>query len=149
MASWHRANLADYFAGQLDQHRGSHDVNFSSFPLSFFGSDTSEKVIKANLLQFFLHGPGTGSIALTAILIFNPAIKVLGLRGNEFMPFAVVTMILMWQWGVSIVLPYLNQWLVYGRKQDEAHNQLYSLSESIVATPRTSQPAHDFIAVYL
>ncbi len=105
---------------------------FLSFPLSFFGSDTSEKVIKANLLQFFLHGPGTGSIALTAILIFNPAIKVLGLRGNEFMPFAVVTMILMWQWGVSIVLPYLNQWLVYGRKQDEAHNQLYSLASRLL-----------------
>ncbi|MFZ4829132.1 MAG: hypothetical protein ACOYLB_17415 [Phototrophicaceae bacterium] len=105
---------------------------FLSFPLSFFGSDTSEKVIKANLLEFFLHGPGTGSVALATILIFNPAVRVLGLRGNEFMPFAVVGMILMWEWGISIILPYLNRWLVYGRKQDEAHHQLYSLSNRLL-----------------
>ena len=108
---------------------------FLSFPLSFFGSDTSEKIIKANLLQFFLHGPGTGSVALATILIFNPAIRVLGLRGNEFMPFAVVAAILMWQWGISIILPYLNRWLVYGRKNDETYHQLYSLSSRLLPRP--------------
>ena len=37
---------------------------FLSYPLSFFGSSTPDRVVKIDLLRFLLRGPGTGLLAL-------------------------------------------------------------------------------------
>ena len=69
---------------------------FLSYPLSFFGSSQPDRVVKTDLLRFVLRGPATGLLALAVILVITPASRVLGLPGNSFIQFAVVT--------VSIIL---------------------------------------------
>ncbi|MEO1646383.1 MAG: hypothetical protein AAFR67_14420, partial [Chloroflexota bacterium] len=41
---------------------------FLSYPLSFFGSDVPDRVVKVELLRFLLRGPGTALVALGVIV---------------------------------------------------------------------------------
>ncbi len=104
---------------------------FLSYPLSFFGSSTPDRVVKINLLRFLLRGPGTGLLALATIILTQDATRILGLLGQDFMPFAVVTMVLLWQWTIALVMPWLEKVLVYGRETEEEITRLQALTERI------------------
>lgn len=118
---------------------------FMAYPLSFFGSVQPDRVIKARLLEFMLRGPLTGAAVLAAILFVPRATNVLGLPGDAFLPFAAVAMVLFLQWSITLALPMLQRWLVYGGDQHEAqwiqrlgdrlltHADALQLLESILA----------------
>ncbi|MDQ7028098.1 MAG: histidine kinase N-terminal 7TM domain-containing protein [Anaerolineae bacterium] len=105
---------------------------FLSYPLSFFGSDIPDRVVKVELLRFLLRGPGTGLVALAVIITTGRATEILGLRGDDFMPFAVVAAVLFWQWSIHLALPYLEKWLVYGDEDDVQISKLQDLSERVL-----------------
>ncbi|TVR23002.1 MAG: hypothetical protein EA396_04375 [Anaerolineaceae bacterium] len=103
-----------------------------AYPLSFFGSRHPDRIVKADLLRFMLVGPATGMLALAVILLTEPATQIVGVIGRDFMPFAVVTVILVWQWGVDVSLPYLERLLIYNQENDEQLAQLQNLSERLL-----------------
>lgn len=105
---------------------------FLSYPLSFFGSDVPDRVVKVELLRFLLRGPGTAILALGVIVATNRASAILSLPGEVFMPFAVVTAVLFWQWMIHLALPYLEKWLVYGDEDDEQIAKLHGLSDKML-----------------
>ncbi|GAB4508565.1 MAG: hypothetical protein OHK0046_01370 [Anaerolineae bacterium] len=105
---------------------------FLAYPLSFFGSTTPDRVVKADLLRFFLRGPGTGLIALVVVIYLGPASRFLGVSGSDFLPFAVVAVILLWQWIVDLLLPWLERRLVYNRDDAEQLAKLDNLSERLL-----------------
>lgn len=92
---------------------------FLSYPLSFFGSRVPDRVVKAELLRFLLRGPMTALLVLGTIIYIRPASQILSLPGDDFMPFAAVTMVLFWQWMVHLTLPYLEKRLIYGDESEE------------------------------
>lgn len=79
-----------------------------------------------------LRGPATGLLALAVILVITPASRVLGLPGNNFIQFAVVTVVLLWQWSVALVLPALEQRLIYSDEDDDQLEKLQTLSERLL-----------------
>jgi hypothetical protein len=93
---------------------------FMAYPLSFFGSEKPDRVIKSQLLEFMLRGPLTGAGILAAILFVPRVSNVLGLDGNAFMPFAAVTILLLLQWSITQLLPVFQRWLVYTDDQPRA-----------------------------
>lgn len=105
---------------------------FLSYPLSFFGSNRPDRVVKVELLRFLLHGPGTGLLALAVIIFTTRGIRILGLPGEDFMPFAVVAIVLLWQWMIALGLPRLERWLVYGGEDDEQLAKLQDLSDRLL-----------------
>ncbi len=106
---------------------------FLSYPLSFFGSRLPDRVVKADLLRFVLRGPATGLLALAIINFTTPATRIiLGLPGNSFMPFAVVATVLLWQWGVALMLPWLEKRLIYSGEDDDQLAKLQNLSERLL-----------------
>jgi hypothetical protein len=105
---------------------------FLSYPLSFFGSDLPDKAVKIDLLRFLLRGPGTGLLALVTMILTADAIRILGLSGEDFMPFAVVAVVLLWQWTIALALPWLERLLVYNRADDEDIIRLQRLSERLL-----------------
>lgn len=93
---------------------------FMAYPLSFFGTSKPERVIKAELLQFMLRGPLTGMVIVGALQSFPRVTNVLGIGGEEFMVFAVVGAVLGMQWGITLIMPYLENVLIYTRDQQQA-----------------------------
>lgn len=105
---------------------------FLAYPLSFFGSQLPDRVIKADLLRFVLRGPATGLLALAVIIFVTPVTQILGLPGAAFMPFAVVGIVLLWQWTVALALPWLEKRLIYSGEDDDQLAQLQQLSERLL-----------------
>lgn len=105
---------------------------FLAYPLSFFGSRVPDRVVKTELLRFVLRGPATGLLALAVIIFTTPATRILGLPGQSFMPFAVVAVVLLWQWSVHLALPWLEKRLIYPDEDDERLSQIQDLSEQIL-----------------
>lgn len=105
---------------------------FLSYPLSFFGSDIPDRVVKTDLLRFFLRGPMTGVLALAMILYFTPATRILGIPVQSFLPFAVVAAVLVWQWFVALALPVLERRLVFIGEDREHFARLQELSERLL-----------------
>lgn len=105
---------------------------FLSYPLSFFGSQVPDRVVKAELMRFMLRGPATGLLALVMILFAGPTIQLLGMPGDAFMPFAVVAVILLWQWVVALALPWLERVLIYHNEDDEQLVKLQNLGDRLL-----------------
>ncbi len=105
---------------------------FLAYPLSFFGSRVPDRVVKTELLRFLLRGPGTALLALVVIIFTTPATRVLGLTGRAFMPFAVVAVVLFWQWLIALIMPWLEKRLIYSDEDDDQLNKLQNLSEQLL-----------------
>lgn len=105
---------------------------FLAYPLSFFGSRIPDRVVKVDLLRFILRGPATGLLALVTITFTTPATRIFGLPGQDFMPFAVVAVVLFWQWMIALFLPYLERRLVYPGEDADQLEKLQNLSERLL-----------------
>ncbi|MGQ9910043.1 MAG: histidine kinase N-terminal 7TM domain-containing protein [Candidatus Flexifilum sp.] len=106
---------------------------FLAYPLSFFGSRQPDRVVKLELLRFLLRGPGTGLLALVTVLFTTSATRILGVPGQSFTPFAVVAVVLFWQWMVALSLPWLEKRLVYAGEDIERLQQVQELSDRLLA----------------
>lgn len=93
---------------------------FLAYPLSFFGSERPDRVVKSQLLEFMLRGPLTGAAVLAVVLFVPRVSNVLGLDGDTFMPFAAVATVLFLQWSITLLLPVLQRWLIYTQDQQRA-----------------------------
>ncbi len=111
---------------------------FMAYPLSFFGSSIPDRVVKAELLRFFLRGPAVGILVLFVILYMPQASRILGLPGEEFMPFAAVALLMFWQWMVSLALPYLERYIVYPDEQSQIR-MVQSVSQRLLTRSDLSQ----------
>lgn len=105
---------------------------FLAYPLSFFGSNIPDRVVKTQLLRFVLRGPATGLLALVVIIFMGPTTQVLGLPGQTFMPFAVVGVVLLWQWFIHIILPWLEKYMIYSDEDDDQLSKLQNLTEQLL-----------------
>jgi hypothetical protein len=94
-------------------------LTFMSYPLAFFGTWLPDRVVKAQMLQFFLRGPVVAIAALGVILAVPRAGAFLGLPGDEVMPFLTVIVILLLQWVITWIRPGLERLLIYGGDQGE------------------------------
>lgn len=105
---------------------------FLSYPLSFFGSDIPDRVVKVELLRFLLRGPATGLLILAVIVFTTRGAQFFGLPGDDFMPFAVVAVVLLWQWSIALAMPWIEQQLVYRNEDDEQISHLQDLSDRLL-----------------
>lgn len=94
-------------------------IVFMAYPLSFFGADKPDRVVKAQLLEFMLRGPLTGAGVLAAIVFIPRLSNVMGLDGDALVPFVAVGIVLLLQWSITLLLPVLQRWLIY--TQDQQH----------------------------
>jgi GAF domain-containing protein len=119
---------------------------FLAYPLSFFGSRVPDRVVRRELLRFMLLGPGTGLLALVIILYTDPTTRIFGFSGEGFMPFAVVAVVLLWQWLVDLALPWLEKRLIYSSEDYEHFSKLQTLGERILTRADLLQMLEGVIA---
>lgn len=118
---------------------------FMAYPLSFFGSEKPDRVVKGQLLEFMLRGPLTGAVILSAILLVPRATNVLGLNGDALMPFSAVAIVLLLQWSITLALPVLNRWLVYTQDQQRAQ-WIQQLGDRLLTQADASQLLESVLA---
>jgi GAF domain-containing protein len=106
---------------------------FLAYPLSFFGSRTPDRLVKTELLRFLLRGPATGLLALVAILYIAPLGTLFGLPEDRFTPFAVIAIVLVWQWFIAVALPYLERGFIYASEDDQQLETLEALSDRLLS----------------
>jgi len=112
---------------------------FLSYPLYFFGSDKPDRLVKKQLLDFLLRGPATGLIALAVVNFSAQATRILSLPSEAFTPPAVVGAVLLWQWFVSLALPYFEKFFIYRDEDDEQITKLQTLSDRVLTHTDLSQ----------
>jgi len=118
---------------------------FMAYPLSFFGAQQPDRVVKSRLLEFMLRGPLTGAAILAVILFVPRATNLLGIDGDAFMPFAAVAVLLFLQWSITLLLPVLTRWLVYAEDQPQAQT-IERLSERLLTQADASQLLESILA---
>ena len=94
-------------------------LSYMAYSMAFIGTLLPERLIKAQMLQFFLRGPVVAIAALAVIVWVPRAGEVLGLPGEEVMPLLAVTVILFLQWVITLVRPQLERWIIYVGDQSE------------------------------
>lgn len=105
---------------------------FLAYPLSFFGSRIPDRVVKADLLRMVLRGPATGML-IVAVLFFTGRVnRIFEISADEFSVFAVVGVVLLWQWMIDLALPYLDRWLIYGNSEDDQFTKIQQLNRQIL-----------------
>lgn len=93
-------------------------LSYLSYSAAFLGSLIPERLIKSDMIAFFLRGPMVAIILLALIVWIPKAGNFFGIAGDLFMPFIVVFAVLFLQWATNLVLPALEQWLVYGEDKE-------------------------------
>lgn len=105
---------------------------FLAYPLSFFGSSVPDRVVKAELLRFMLRGPMTGMLILGVIIFLRPLGTVFGITGDSFLPFAVVAVVLFWQWMIDLGLPTLEKRMIYADADQDQVNKIQELNRYLL-----------------
>lgn len=118
---------------------------FLAYPLSFFGSEKPDRVVKARLLEFMLRGPLTAAALLAVVLFVPRASNVLGLDGDALMPFAAVGVLLFLQWSITLLLPVLQRVLIYTQDQRQAE-WIQRLSDRLLTEADASQLLESILA---
>jgi signal transduction histidine kinase len=93
---------------------------FMAYPLSFFGAYKPDRVVKAELLEFMLRGPLMGVVIVAVIESFPHVTSILGIQGEQFISLAAVGAVLCLQWGITLIMPKLESFLVYTHDQQQA-----------------------------
>lgn len=121
-------------------------ITLMAYAMAFIGTLMPDRLIKAQMLQFFLRGPVV-AIAVLAVIIWVPrAGAVLGLPGDEAMPVFVVALILCLQWAITVVRPHLERWLIYVGDQSEIR-RIQELEERLLTGADFHQMLDTILAV--
>lgn len=102
-----------------------------SYPLAFFGTTKPDRVVKSEILQFSLRGTLTALVLLGVMLSTLRVSEVLGLKSEDFVIVAVMGTVILLQWLITLVLPYLERWFVYGLDNTEAR-KLRQISQRLL-----------------
>ena len=104
---------------------------FMAYPLSFFGTDQPDRVVKTGLMQFLLRGPFTATVLLSVMVTMPRISSALGLKREDLVIVATIGILLSMQWSITVVLPHLEHLLIYTHDQKEAQ-ALRQISERLL-----------------
>lgn len=106
-------------------------LSVMAYLMAFIGSLQPERLIKAQMLQFFMRGPVVAIVTLAVIEWVPQAGAVVGLPGNEIMPMLAVMTILLMQWLITQARPYVERWLIYAGDHAEVQ-RIQELEERLL-----------------
>lgn len=113
-------------------------IVFMAYPLAFFGTYQSDRLVRAQFLEFMLRGPLIGIVIIFVIQIFPRFPELLGIRGDEILPFAVVGTMLFLHWMTTLAMPYLEQFLIYTGDQEQVR-RLREISDNLMTRADSAQ----------
>lgn len=96
-----------------------------TYTVAYFGVSYPDRVVKSRLFQWILRGPIVASTVLAVTVIVNRLSVRLGLENSHAVPFAMVAVLLLLQYVITLVRPSIERWFFYGEDRgDVARLQL-------------------------
>ncbi len=104
-----------------------------AYVVAYYGVSYPDRVVKSRLFQWILRGPIVASTVLAIMLIVARASTLLGFPNSRAIPFAMVAILLLLQYVITLVRTPLERWLFYGEdRQDVA--RLHLLEDRLLTT---------------
>jgi len=104
-----------------------------AYVVAYYGVSYPDRVVKGRLFQWILRGPVVASSVLAATIFVNRMGVLVGLRNSRAVPFAMVAILLLLQYIITLIRPPIERWLFYGEdRQDIGRLQL--LEERLLTT---------------
>jgi hypothetical protein len=95
------------------------DLLIMAYAVSFFGIPWPDRVVKSRLFKWILRGPITVSVALGVMTIVRRSGAALGNPYSSFVPISMAVTVLLCEYLITILAPYTEKWLFYGRDVDD------------------------------
>lgn len=108
---WAAATLINVVVGIL--------IILMAYAVAFFGVSWPDRLVKSRLFKWIMRGPGTASLALGVLALVRRAGEPFGLEYNAFVPFSVVTTVLLMEHFITIASPWWDRRLFFGGDQSE------------------------------
>lgn len=90
-----------------------------SYSIAFFGVSWPDRVVKRRLFKWILRGPITAIVALAATTLVRKGGILLGIEYNGLVPIVMALTILVMEFTITLVSPFLERWLFYGNDRQE------------------------------
>lgn len=104
-----------------------------AYCVGFFGAPQPDRVIKSRMLQWILRGPVVAWAVVAAFVFINWLERRFGIDGMLWLPVAMVGVLLLAQFSITVVRLPLERWLFYGGSADRYDVQrVQQLSERLL-----------------
>lgn len=104
-----------------------------AYCVGFFGAPQPDRVVKSRMLQWILRGPVVAWAVVAAYVFVNWLERRFGIDGMLWLPVAMVGVLLLAQFTITVVRLPLERWLFYGGSADRYDVQrVQHLSERLL-----------------
>ena len=90
-----------------------------AYAVAFFGVSWPDRLVKSRLFKWIMRGPVTASLALFVLALVRRTGEAFGQEYNVFVPFSVVTTVLLMEHFITILAPFWERRLFFGGDQAE------------------------------
>jgi hypothetical protein len=90
-----------------------------AYVVAYYGVSTPDRVVKSRLLQWILRGPIVASTVLAITLIVGRVAALLGIPNTRAIPFAMIAVLLVLQYVITLVRTPAERWLFYGEDRGD------------------------------
>ena len=90
-----------------------------SYSIAFFGVSWPDRVVKRRLFKWILRGPITAIVALAATTLVRKSGILLGIEYAGLVPIVMALTILVMEFTITLVSPFIERWLFYGNDRKE------------------------------
>lgn len=104
-----------------------------TYTVAYFGVSYPDRVVKSRLFQWFLRGPVVVSTVLAVTVVVNRIGILLDIDTGRAVPFAMVAVLLLLQYVITLVRPTIERWFFYGADRGDV-TRLQLLEERLLTT---------------
>lgn len=90
-----------------------------AYAVAFFGVSWPDRLVKSRLFKWIMRGPVTASLALGLMTVVRRGGEIFGNEYNAFVPLSVVVTVLLFEHLITLVAPFWERWLFFGRDRAE------------------------------
>jgi hypothetical protein len=104
-----------------------------AYVVAYYGVSYPDRVVKSRLFQWILRGPIVASTVLALTLSLGRVSTLLDLTNTRAVPFAMVAVLLLLQYVITLVRTPLERWLFYGVDRNDVA-RLHLLEDRLLTT---------------
>ncbi len=109
-----------------------------TYSVAYFGVSYPDRVVKSRLAQWILRGPVVASTVLAVTVVVNRLGLTVGLENSRAVPFAMVAILLLLQYVITLIRPSIERWFFYGEDRGDM-TRLQLLEDRLLTTSDLQQ----------